>query len=74
MESATLRKWLAEQGCTFEQHARAKGGEGLPSVVARRGKRRARLPLVGSRKRLAPETVKKICEELGVPAPPRLEA
>ena len=71
MESATLRKWLAEQGCSFEQHERAKGGEGLPSVTVRRGVRRATLPLVGSRKRIDPKTVEKICRDLGIPAPPR---
>lgn len=65
MESATFRKWLAEHGCTFEKHQHAKGG-GIASVTVRRGRRRSVLPLAGSRKRLDPEVIERIREDLGL--------
>ncbi len=66
MESATLRRWLAQHGCTFDQRERTKGSGGVASVTVRRGARTATLPLVGSRKRIAPETAKAICQALGI--------
>jgi mRNA interferase HicA len=66
MESLTFRKWLAERGCTFDQHATGQGTHGIASVTARREGRTAVIPLVGSRKRLDPRQVKDIVEGLGL--------
>ena len=66
MESATFRKWLAERGCTFDQHPTAQGAHGTASVTAHREGRKAVIPLVGSRKRLDPLQVKEIVESLGL--------
>ena len=67
MESATFKKWLAERGCTFELHDRAKGKHmGSASVAVCRGDRRAVLPLIGSKKRLDPDIVRRIVEDLGL--------
>ena len=62
MESGTLRKWLAEHGCRFEQHERGEGGHAV--ITVRRGSLRSELPLVGTRKRLDPEVVARIRREL----------
>ncbi len=68
MESATFRKWLAERGCTFEQHVRGNGPHGLASVTVHREGRSAVMPLVGSRKRLDPRQVQEIVVSLGLDA------
>ncbi len=60
MESSTFRKWLAERGCTFDQHPTGQGTHGIASVTAHREGRKAVIPLVGSRKRLDPRQVKEI--------------
>jgi len=67
MESATFRKWLAERGCTFDQHVR-HAGHGISSVTVHREGRTASMPLVGSRKRLDPRQVKEIVASLGLEA------
>ena len=64
MRSDTFRKWLEERGCRFEQHPRAKGGLGHPSVTVRRGPRSAILPLVGTTQDLDPDDVREIVEAL----------
>lgn len=66
MESSTFRKWLAERGCAFDQHASGPGTHGIASVTAHREGRKAVIPLVGSRKRLDPRQVKEIVESLGL--------
>ena len=66
MESSTLREWLAARGCTFDQHERGHGAEGLASVTVHREGRKAVLPLVGSRQRLDPSEARKIVESLGL--------
>jgi hypothetical protein len=66
MESATFRKWLAERGCAFDQHATGQGAHGIASVTAHREGRKAVIPLVGSRKRLDPRQVREIVESLGL--------
>jgi hypothetical protein len=48
MESATFRKWLAERGCAFDQHATGQGTHGIASVTAHREGSKAVIPLVGS--------------------------
>ena len=67
MESETFRKWLAERGCTFEQHQSiGRKAVGHATVTVRLGDRRASLPLVGSRKKLDPRIVKRIVGDLGL--------
>jgi predicted PhzF superfamily epimerase YddE/YHI9 len=66
MESATFHKWLAERGCTFDQHAAAQRTHGIASVTVHREGRKALIPLVGPRKRLDPRKVKEIVESLGL--------
>ncbi len=66
MQSATFRKWLAEQGCTFDQHVHHKRREGPVMVTVRREGRVSEIPLGGSRKALDPRVVRRVCEELGV--------
>jgi hypothetical protein len=63
MQSATFREWLADRGCHFEQHER---GEGHVVVTVRRGNRSAEMPLIGTHKSLDWETVKDICNALGL--------
>jgi len=48
MESATLRKWLADRGCTFERHECGKGGLGHATVTVRPRNGRAELPDIGT--------------------------
>jgi hypothetical protein len=64
MRSDTLRQWLADRGCRFDQHEHAKG-QGIPSVTVRHEGRSSVLPLIGSNKDLDPEDVRRVVEELG---------
>lgn len=65
MQATTFRKWLSEQGCRFD-HQQEKRAHGPTTVTVHREGRSAELPLVGSRKRLDPEEVRRICERLGL--------
>jgi hypothetical protein len=65
MQSTTLRKWLAERGCTFESHPEHRH-LGSSSVTVRLGSRCAELPFVGSKKRLPEEVVRKAVADLGL--------
>ena len=65
MQAQTFRKWLAERGCTFEEHARGKS-KGHPSVTVRREGRRAELPMVGTKDDIDPPVVMTIVGELGL--------
>jgi hypothetical protein len=67
MNPDTFRKWLTERGCTFEQHERAKGGLGHATVTVRREGRRSELPMVGTKKDLDPDVVRRIVEDLDLP-------
>jgi hypothetical protein len=62
MTPDTFRTWLAERGCSFEQHGRSEGG--LPSVTVRRGGRSAVLYDATSRKDLDPDQVRQVVEAL----------
>ena len=74
MESATFRKWLAERGCAFDQHATGQGTHGTASVTAHREGRKAVIPLVGSRKRLDRRQVLEIVEKFSGWTPRRYRA
>jgi hypothetical protein len=65
MESATFRKWLAEQGCRFDTQQEERG-EGHGILTIRREGRTAELPLVGSQHELDPRSVRQVCEALGL--------
>ncbi len=66
MQSATLRKWLAEHGCRFDPHEHHKRGEGPVLVTVHREGRKSEVPLGGSRQDLDPREVHRACEELGL--------
>ena len=66
MESATFRKWLAEQGCRFDQHEHQQRHQGPVMVTVHRDGRKAEVPLGGSRQQLDPRVVRQACEELGL--------
>ena len=66
MESATFRKWLAEQGCRFDHHEHQKRGEGQVMVTVHREGRTSQASLGGSRKDLDPRDLRRVCEELGL--------
>lgn len=64
MTPETFRQWLAERGCSFEQHPRQASG-GAVVVTVRREGRRAVLPEAASpNKDMDPETARRIVEEL----------
>jgi mRNA interferase HicA len=54
MNAQELRRLRASKGCTFETH---KGGSG--HLTVRRGDRKSRLPMHGSRKELGKGLVNK---------------
>lgn len=66
MESATFRKWLAEQGCRFDRHGHGERGEGHVMVTVHREGRKAEVPLGGSQRILDPRVTRRACEELGL--------
>jgi len=61
MNAQELRKWLAAQGCTFENK---KGGSG--HVIVRRGDKKSELPMHGGRKELGTGLVNAIKKQLGL--------
>jgi hypothetical protein len=66
MESATFRRWLAEQGCRFDQHEHEHRHQGPVMVTVHREERNTQVPLGGSRKDIDPREVRRACEELGL--------
>jgi hypothetical protein len=66
MESATFRKWLAEQGCRFDHHEHEERGEGHVMVTVHREGRKAEVPLGGSRRILDARVTRRACDELGL--------
>jgi hypothetical protein len=66
MESATFRKWLADRGCRFDHHEHQERGHGHGIATVHRDGRSAQFPLLGSRKHLDPDEVRRICEALGL--------
>jgi hypothetical protein len=65
MEFATFRKWLAEHGCRFDTLPE-KRGEGHETLTIHRAGRIAKLPLVGPRQDLDPQSIGDVCEALGL--------
>lgn len=61
MNSAELKKWLAQRGCSFENH---KGGSGHLTVHL--NGRKSQLPMHGSNKELGTGLVNKIKKDLGL--------
>jgi mRNA interferase HicA len=61
MNAGELRRLLAKQGCTFENH---KAGSGHVTVI-RRG-RKSQIPMHGGKKELGTGLVKKIKKDLGL--------
>jgi mRNA interferase HicA len=61
MRAGELKKWLAQQGCTFESH---KGGSG--HLTIRRGDKKSQLPMHGQGKELGTGLVNKIKKDLGL--------
>jgi hypothetical protein len=66
MESATFRKWLAEQGCRFDRHEHHQRHEGHVMVTVHRDGRKTEIPLGGSREPIDPRIVKRACKDLGI--------
>ncbi len=66
MESATFRKWLAEQGCRFDGREHEQRHQGHVMVTVHREGRTAQVPLGGSRQILDPRVVRRACDELGL--------
>jgi mRNA interferase HicA len=56
-----LRRWLAQQGCTFEDK---KGGSG--HIIVRRGDRKTVMPMHGANKELGTGLVNAIKKQLGL--------
>jgi hypothetical protein len=65
MESATFRKWLADQGCRFDTD-QEKRGKGRENVTVHREGRKAEVPLSGPHQILDERIVRRACEELGL--------
>ena len=66
MESAILRKWLADRGCRFEGGKDTVGTYGHVYVTVHLGDRKAVLPDVGTHKALDPRVVRQIVDDLGL--------
>jgi hypothetical protein len=65
MESATFRKWLSEQGCRFDTQHEGRG-EGHGTLTIHREGRTAEMPLVGPQHELDTNSVRQVCETLGL--------
>jgi mRNA interferase HicA len=61
MNAQELKRYLAKNGCTFENH---KGGSGHLTVL--RDGRKSQLPMHGSNKELGTGLVNKILKDLGL--------
>ncbi|HVV93255.1 MAG TPA: type II toxin-antitoxin system HicA family toxin [Hyphomicrobiales bacterium] len=61
MNANELRRYLAKQGCVFENH---KGGSG--HVTVRLGNRKTQLPVHGKNKELGTGLINAILKDLGL--------
>ena len=64
MRADSLRQWLADRGCRFDEHEHERG-EGHASVTARHGDRAAVIPMVNTKNDLDWDDVRRIVTELG---------
>ena len=65
MEYATFREWLTKHGCRFDTQPKERG-EGHGTLMIHREGRTAELPLVGPRHQLDPDSVRQVCDALGL--------
>jgi len=65
MESATFRKWLAEQDCRFDTDQEQRG-TGHANVTVHRAGRKVEVQLGGPHQILDVRIVRRACEELGL--------
>jgi len=61
MNASELRRWLAKQGCKFENH---RGGSGHVTIYL--GDKKSQLPMHGGSKELGPALVNRIKTQLGL--------
>lgn len=61
MNANELKRFLAKQGCRFENH---RGGSGHLTVYL--NDRKSQLPMHGAAKELGPKLVAKIMKDLGL--------
>jgi len=65
MEYATFREWLTKRGCRFDTQHEERGKSHGTVTIHREG-RTAELPLVGARHELDANSVRQVCETLGL--------
>ena len=65
MEYGTFKLWLTERGCRFDTQPEQRG-DGHGTVTIHREGRTAELLLVGARHELDPNSVRRVCEALGL--------
>lgn len=61
MNASELKRYLAKQGCTFENH---RGGSG--HLTVKLGDKKSQLPIHGGSKELGTGLVEKIKKQLGL--------
>jgi mRNA interferase HicA len=61
MNASELKRYLAKQGCTFENH---RGGSG--HLTVKLGDKKSQLPMHGGNKELGTGLVEKIKKQLGL--------
>lgn len=61
MNASEMKKYLAKQGCRFENH---RGGSGHLTIYL--GDKKSQLPMHGASKELGPRLVAKIKKDLGL--------
>lgn len=66
MESATFRKWLAQQGCRIDHGEHHRRHEGEAIMTVHREGRKTEIPLGGTHQVLDPRVVQRACKELGL--------
>ena len=65
MRVDTLKQWLEDQGCHFNEHSHERG-QGHVSVVAKLEGKESILPLAGAHQDLNGDDIKRVVEELGL--------
>lgn len=65
MRADTLKAWLEDKGCRFDQGPRDRG-EGHATLTVKLKGRESTLPKVGTHEDLKPEEVQQIVNDLGL--------